>query len=149
VHRELLSDDDVSFLGCLLLTASFRAAGTTFFSVHASPDDQLYRYTLTPDAPDDHLQTEIGSVSADYILLGHTHLPMIRRVGSRVVVNPGSVGQPRDGDPRASYAVIEDGAVTLKRASYAVERTIRDLEALPLDHAVTERLAAILRTGKA
>lgn len=42
----------------------------------------------------------------DVLLLGHTHVPGSERVGGTLVVNPGSVGQPRDGDPRASFAVI-------------------------------------------
>jgi diadenosine tetraphosphatase ApaH/serine/threonine PP2A family protein phosphatase len=62
-------------------------------------------------------------------------------------VNPGSVGQPRDGDPRASYAVIDDGRVTLKRAAYDIERTISDLRKLRLEEDVTSRLIAILREG--
>lgn len=64
-----------------------------------------------------------------------------------MVVNPGSVGQPRDGDPRAAYAVIEDGAVTLKRAAYDVERTVRDLLQLPVERSVIEPLSAILKEG--
>jgi diadenosine tetraphosphatase ApaH/serine/threonine PP2A family protein phosphatase len=64
------------------------------------------------------------------------------------VVNPGSVGQPRDGDPRASYAVIEDGEVTLKRIAYDIERTIRDLRALPVPTQIADGLASILRMGR-
>ena len=63
--------------------------------------------------------------------------------------DPGSVGQPRDGDPRASYAVIEDGDVQLRRAAYDIERTVRDLGALGLPHDVTDQLSAILRAGAA
>ena len=70
-------------------------------------------------------------------------------LSSRCLINPGSVGQPRDGDPRASYALIEDGEVTLKRAAYDVERTVRGLKWLPLDQAIVDELAAILRHGKA
>ncbi|PWU24172.1 MAG: YfcE family phosphodiesterase [Candidatus Rokuibacteriota bacterium] len=148
-HREQLAADEIAFLGDLPPTASLTAGGQTLFAVHASPRDHFYRYTLTPDAPDAHLAEETGEVEADYVLLGHTHLPLARRVGSRLLVNPGSVGQPRDGDPRASYAVIEDGDVQLKRAAYDVDRTVRDLRALGLTPDVADRLTAILRTGAA
>lgn len=125
--------------------------GHTLFAGHASPHDHFYRYTLTPGAAEQHLADETGDVDAEYVLLGHTHLPMVRRVGERVLVNPGSVGQPRDGDPRASYAVIDDGRVTLKRAAYDVERTVGDLRKLRLEEDVTSRLIAfysgILATG--
>jgi diadenosine tetraphosphatase ApaH/serine/threonine PP2A family protein phosphatase len=64
------------------------------------------------------------------------------------VVNPGSVGQPRDGDPRASFAVIENGRVALKRVAYDVERTVRDLRGLPIPLEIADRLSAILKAGR-
>jgi len=148
VHRRLLQPEETQFLGSLPHTASLRAADQTFFAVHASPRDHLYRYTLTPQAPEKHIRREVAGLRADYVLLGHTHLPMIRRLGRRTVINPGSVGQPRDGDPRASYAVIEDGDVVLKRIAYDVERTIRDLRALPLPAEIADGLVSILRDGR-
>jgi putative phosphoesterase len=148
VHRELLSREDIQFLGSLPRTASLQSSGQTLFAVHASPRDHLYRYTLTPQASDEHVRSQVGRVQADYVLLGHTHLPMARSIGRRLVVNPGSVGQPRDGDPRASFAVIEDGDVALKRVAYDVERTVRDLRGLPLPAEVTDRLVTILRAGR-
>jgi len=148
VHRTQLSFDQTHWLGRLPLTAERREGRRIFYAVHASPRNHLFRYTLTPAASDDHLLRQVQSVRADYVLLGHTHFPMVRRAGRRMVVNPGSVGQPRDGDPRAAYAVIEDGAVTLKRAAYDVERTVGDLKQLPLAPAVVESLSAILRAGK-
>ena len=148
-HREQLTADQVAFLGGLPATASLTAGGLTLFAVHASPRDHFYRYTLTPGAPDEHLAEETSEVEADYVLLGHTHLPLARRVGPRMLVNPGSVGQPRDGDPRASYAVIEGGDVQLKRVAYDIEQTVLDLGALGLSEDVTDRLTSILRTGAA
>jgi len=148
-HREQLTPDQVAFLGGLPATASLTADGRSLFAVHASPRDHFYRYTLTPSAPDAHLAEETSAVEADYVLLGHTHLPLARRVGPRMLVNPGSVGQPRDGDPRASYAVIEDGDVQLKRVAYDIEQTVRDLGALGLSGDVTDRLTSILKTGTA
>jgi len=148
LHRTLLHPEDLDFLRALPLTVALEAPGHSFFCVHASPLDHLYRYTLMPDSPEDDLRHEIAPVHEDYVLVGHTHFPMSRRVGGQFVVNPGSVGQPRDGDPRASYAVIEDGVVTLKRTAYDVERTVADLRALPLPRDITDRLTAILTHGR-
>jgi len=148
VHRTLLGPEQVGFLGGLPQTATLDASGCRLFAVHASPRDHFYRYTLTPDAPDQHLREETEGVPADIVLLGHTHLPMARRVDGRLVVNPGSVGQPRDGNPHAAYAVIEDGDVTLKRIDYDVERTIRDLRAMPIPAAIVDGLTSILRAGR-
>jgi putative phosphoesterase len=149
VHRELLSRDDATYLGTLPLTGAFTADGRSLFSVHASPREHLYRYTLTPDAPEAHLRAEIAERSEDVVLLGHTHFPMIRTVGAQTVINPGSVGQPRDGDPRASYAVIVDGVPQLRRVAYDVERTVRDLRALPVSAGIADALVSILRNGRA
>jgi len=149
VHRRLLSSEQTAYLGALPLTGTLDVGGTTLFSVHASPREHLYRYTLTPDAPEADLREEVAGIREDFILLGHTHFPMIRHVGDQTLINPGSAGQPRDGDPRASYAVIEDGVPYLRRVDYDVERTVRDLRGLSLPSAIVDRLASILEHGKA
>jgi diadenosine tetraphosphatase ApaH/serine/threonine PP2A family protein phosphatase len=61
----------------------------------------------------------------------------------RVILNPGSVGQPRDGDPRASYAILDDEAMTVEyhRVSYPVEET----QAKMIEHGLPARL--VLRLG--
>lgn len=148
LHLTMLDPGQVSYLRRLPLKAWLKEEGFSFYAAHASPRNRLYAYTLTPEAPDRHVERQVSQVRADFILLGHTHLPMVRGVGFRLVVNPGSTGQPRDGDPRASYAVIEDGTVKLKRVAYDVERTVRDLSRLPLDPSTVERLAFALRNGK-
>ena len=64
------------------------------------------------------------------------------------VLNPGSVGLQRDGDPRASYAVVEDGRVELKRVEYDVEATVRAVNESPLDPPAKQILTDIYRTGR-
>ena len=63
------------------------------------------------------------------VCVGHTHQPYVLEVGDKLVINPGSVGQPRDGDPRASIAVIEDYIVDLKRIEYSIEDTVAAVHA--------------------
>ena len=62
---------------------------------------------------------------APYVVLGHTHLPMVERFRSGLVVNPGSVGQPRDGDPRASWGILD-----LTRRTFLIRRVPYDIEAV-------------------
>ena len=82
------------------------------------------------------------------ICVGHTHHPYVLEVGDKLVINPGSVGQPRDGDPRASYAVIEDHRVELKRVEYPVEDTIAAIRAeRAVPEPAKELLAEVFRTG--
>src|SRR5262249_41810487 len=87
-------------------------------------------------------------VEADVICVGHTHQPYVLEVGDKLVINPGSVGQPRDGDPRAAYAMIEDFKVELKRAAYPIEDVVRVLEQSALPDAAKELSIRVLRTGR-
>ena len=86
------------------------------------------------------MQTEV-------VVVGHTHLPFSIPVAGSRVVNPGSVGQPKDGDPRAAYAVIDGGRIELKRVAYAVERTVGLLEASDIGPDAICQLSELLRTG--
>ena len=68
-------------------------------------------------------------------------------IGTRTVVYPGSLGQPKDGGPDASYAVWQDGAVTLRTVAYPVDRTVAKVNALPLPAGIAVALEHLLRTG--
>jgi len=72
---------------------------------------------------------------------------MSRGAWTKVVVNPGSVGQPLDGDPRASYAVIEDGMAEIRRVEYDIEATATGIREMGLANDAAEALIAILKTG--
>jgi protein phosphatase len=141
---KVLSDDDKRFLRDLPMTASVERDGHRLFLCHATPSDPLFAY-CPPDSP--AWRQESASVDADVILVGHTHLPFIKRFGTRTVVNPGSLGQPKDGGPEASYAVWEDGAVTLRKVAYPVDRTVAKMKALPLPALIAVALEHLLRTG--
>jgi predicted phosphodiesterase len=99
--RRALSADQLAWLAALPPSRSLEDRGIAVEVRHASPwDEDTYLY---PD-------TDLGAVSLDegrWLLLGHTHYPMRRRAGGGVVANPGSVGQPRDWDPRAAWARLD------------------------------------------
>src|SRR4030095_14734147 len=82
-----LPDDDKRFLRDLPLTASVERDGQRLFLCHATPSDPLFAY-CPPDSP--ALRQESASVHANLILVGHTHLPFVKRFWTRTVVNPGS-----------------------------------------------------------
>ncbi len=140
----MLSDDDRLYLRLLPLRCLVKIDDVRFGLVHAAPTDPLYRY-LPADIPDIDLAGELGQINADVLLVGHTHVAMMRRVGSRLVVNPGSAGMPRGADASARYAVWEDGRVELCHVAYNVEATVRRLRALDLPDAVCEGIASVLR----
>ncbi len=145
-HQGLLAAEEKAYLADLPLSVRVEVGGARFFLAHASPKGDLYKY-LRPEVPDKTLAEEVQGIDADFIFIGHTHLPMIRRVGKTVVVNPGSAGQPRHGDPRASYAVWEDGKVSLCQKPYNIGQTVSALEQAPLPTPVITQLTTLLRTG--
>ena len=89
----------------------------------------------------------VGARAGDAVCVGHTHKPWYRVVNGVHYVNTGSVGRPKDGDPRAGYAlmtVTSDGiAVEIVRVPYDVERAAKAIEASTLPH----EFANYLRTG--
>ena len=148
-HARLLSPEDKEYLHGLPITERVAIAGASFHLAHAAPAGDLYDYQIVPDASDEVLSERIKGIDADFILLGHTHLPLLRKIGTTTIVNPGSVGQPRQGDPRASYAIWEDGEVEFHHGVYDIKRTTALLKQAPLAISVIIQLNAILESGGA
>jgi putative phosphoesterase len=147
-HRTLLGRDEIDYLKTLPLTQNHRFGETTFHLVHAAPSDPLFKY-LKPSTPMRIWQEEVKRVDADVILLGHSHLPFLQKIKGRWVINPGSVGQPRDHNPMACFALWEDGKASLRRVAYPVEKTIGKLDRSPLPKGIVQKLSSILRNGGA
>jgi putative phosphoesterase len=142
--RERLSPEDRTFLTQLPLTRMVTLNDTRFLLVHATPRDPLDEYAV---ADVDLWSRRLEGVDANVVCVGHTHYPYVLEVGDKLVINPGSVGQPRDGDPRAAYAVIEENRVELKRIEYPVEDTVRSVQESTLPESAKALLVEVLRTG--
>jgi len=115
--------------------------------VHGSPR-RINEY-LFEDRPEAGIERLLDQAEADVLVCGHTHLPYHRVLGSgRHVVNAGSVGKPKDNDPRAGYIVLSasgrDLEVEFIRLAYDVERTAQAIEASAMPH----EYAQMLRLGK-
>ena len=132
------------FLRNLPLHVELQRGRTRFYLCHAVPSDPLFGYC--EDKSPRWLQ-EAESVDADVILVGHTHIPVLRTLGTCLMVNPGSLGQPKTGSPEARYAVWEDGKIELKSYCYPVETAVAKVQALPIGATLRDELSAILRTG--
>jgi diadenosine tetraphosphatase ApaH/serine/threonine PP2A family protein phosphatase len=132
-------------LGSLPICKRVTLDNTRFLMVHATPRDPLDEFAI---ADVDFWSRRLHDVDAQVICVGHTHHPYVLEVGDKLIVNPGSVGQPRDGDPRASYAVIENQRVELKRIEYPVEETVRTVLASNLPEPAKALLAEVFRTGQ-
>lgn len=134
-----------------------------FTLVHGSPREPIWEYLISSqDAKDNlpHFQTS-------YCLVGHSHIPFvfecvegdchIRKMSGdspldlsemgecRLIINPGSVGQPRDGNPRASYAIYDSQAETVFH--YRVEYDIQATQSKMLRYGLPESLARRLSYG--
>jgi putative phosphoesterase len=144
--RARLSEEELRYLGALPLTKMVTLDDMRFLLVHATPRDPLDEYA---PADAEYWKRRLESVEADVICCGHTHQPYVLEVGDKLVVNPGSVGLPRDGDPRASYAIMEDRRVELKRAEYPIETMVQTVRDSPLPPQAKDLLIDVLRTGTA
>lgn len=129
------------------LTATTTLGGARFFLVHGTPPDPLHGRLDIATAPEAELHRLFDEVNAEVILLGHTHLPALRRFGDKLLINPGSLGQPRYGTPDPTYAVWDDGRVQIKHLHYPHEAVAQKLRLLPLNPEVAEQLTGILETG--
>lgn len=103
--------------------------------VHGHPRDPN-RYTYPEEVGPNILRDE------PILVLGHTHVQFTKRVDGGLVINPGSVGQPRDGDPRAAYAVLDLDAMEVDeyRVDYPIDRTVQGVRSAGLPSGLADRL---------
>jgi diadenosine tetraphosphatase ApaH/serine/threonine PP2A family protein phosphatase len=90
----------------------------------------------------------VQHADADIVCVGHSHMQFNLHVQGTVVLNPGSVGLPRDGDPRAAYAIIDEYRIELKRVAYPVEETVDRIATMPWPQRAKDLLTYVLRTGR-
>ncbi|MFA0822854.1 MAG: metallophosphoesterase [Methanomethylovorans sp.] len=101
----ILNTTQLEFLRELPMDLRREENGRKLYFTHGSPTS-FYDY-IKPDTSEDTIKEFIKGVDAEFIFVGHSHLPFVRKVSDVTLVNPGSVGQPRDGDTRASCVVFD------------------------------------------
>lgn len=106
---------------------------------HGSPWDKLEGY-IYPDYPDFEMFREID---ADVIILGHTHYPLVKQVAHKLIINPGSCGQPRDYDRRASFALLDTSTKETRvgRIEYDIDKVCKEIKRLGFDNKLSTILA--------
>ncbi len=152
--RELLPQNQV-YLQSLPLTI----VNGDFTMAHGSPRDPIWEYILSTLAAAVAFESFVGP----YCLIGHSHVPLLfhldpggtvsrqrfvpdrptRLEGGRWLLNPGSVGQPRDGDPRASYVLYDAvlGECWHYRVAYDILATQSEMRRLDLPAPLADRLS--------
>ena len=146
LNRQLVSEEDRRFLMSLPVTQSATIDDLRYFLCHATPRDPMDEYA---PADPEFWARRLEQVDADIVCVGHTHMPFALEAGGKLVVNPGSVGLPRDGNPKASYAILEGRHVELKRIDYPIESAVNVIRTSALPEPAKELLTEVYRTGEA
>lgn len=122
VHNtEALTDDNFAYLRSMRSQYRDRIDGLELYMVHGSPNNKFRDYVHDVD----DTIFEAFEHPPDVLILGHTHIPLNTLHDHTLVINPGSVGQPRDGNPDASYAILdtETREATHHRVTYDIDAT--------------------------
>lgn len=146
LHWKMLNAVRLKYLARMPVTKHLVVGGQRCFLVHGTPRDPMDEYLL---ADEEGWRARLQQIDADidFVFVGHTHIPFHLDLGDVQVVNPGSVGQPRDGDPRCSYAVIENGKVELRRVEYDYRETLQQMKEAGVDPDALEIAESVLSTG--
>jgi len=129
-----------------------------FLFVHGSARNPLNEYVFPEDIYNKRKLEKIFILIPRYAFQGHTHVPGIFTESynflspeevsceydlgdEKAMINVGSVGQPRDGDPRSCYVILEDSSIQFRRVEYPVQKTIDKIYEIPeLDNFLGDRL---------
>jgi predicted phosphodiesterase len=143
INRRLLNQAQLRWLERLPRGLDLDIGGVKASVFHGSPDRPIWEYVFPSEA-----QLRAGeffeATGADLLILGHTHVPFVHRLDGRVLLNPGSVGQPRDGDPRASYMLVDvaDGGIEVayRRVEYDIDSVASRITRLGIPEILAVRL---------
>jgi putative phosphoesterase len=127
-----------AFMRGLPFDLRFGVGDTRVHLVHGSPR-KVNEY-LFEDKPARLYERLARAEEADVLVFGHTHKPWIHEYGGVRFVNCGSVGKPKDGDPRGGFAVLEPGRARIERFEYDAEGVAREVAAAGLPSEYAEKL---------
>jgi len=141
VNRSLLGASELAWLKALPLSLRLELEGTSIHVFHGSPSDPLTEY-IYPWEVGDRLGNYLGEARCKVLILGHTHVPYMIPSGDGLMINSGSVGQPRDGDPRASYMVLDTASLKVeqRRVEYDIDATASKILDTGIPRIEAERL---------
>ncbi|MBI4825554.1 MAG: metallophosphoesterase family protein [Nitrospirae bacterium] len=149
----ILSEENKAFLSSLPLTSNIKSG--SIYLVHSSPKEPE-EWDYLQNAKDADANFKLFTETNCFI--GHSHIPSIIemspegkikiytdqseiKAGCRYIINAGSVGQPRDGNPDAAYAIFDTDSVTIKRAAYDILLTQKKMKDAGLPSYLIDRLS--------
>ncbi len=141
--RKIISKNNLEYLRKIKNgSAKIEIDGLKIMICHGSPWDKFEGYIY----PDFNNFDKFKKIKSDLVILGHTHRPMIKKIGNLTIINPGSCGQPRDYNNKASCAIFDTKSKKAKiiRVKYDISKVLKALEKQNFD----KKLGAMLKTGK-
>jgi putative phosphoesterase len=147
-RNQLLDTEQMEYLRSLPIQKEITHDSKKIMLVHGTPEEK-WEYFLVYDGPGGVMQEQKARLRGwlkkwDLVVFGHTHIPFSYKFRGRYVINPGSIGQPRDGDPRSSYAIVDftdtNMKAELRRVKYSIETTCDSLAKVELDSYLCDRL---------
>lgn len=127
ISKKLMAKEDIEKLKSFKRELDVELDGMRLYMTHASPNNNLYGYLFSTEA--EMVTRDIEMKRFNYIMIGHTHFPMFYKGR---ILNPGSAGQPRDGNWKPWYATLDTSTeqVQFKRFDYDYNNTIDELRKL-------------------
>ena len=139
-----IGEKEEDFLQNLPLKKELEIDGIRLVLAHGSPES-FFDY-INPDTPTPKLEEYTKDLNADYLIVGHTHIPTVLKTSTMTILNPGSVGQPRDKNWKTSCTVFDTAKQTYEdiRLEYDIDTTCNKIRSsMPY----ADKLEAILRRG--
>jgi len=137
-QHQVLTKENIGFLKKLPKTMIKDGV----FMVHGSPRDPLNEYIFEEELTDGDAKEFFGIAETPVIAMGHCHTPFVKKYLGKLIFNPGSVGQPRDGNPAASYAIFDskERNVKIVRVKYNIKKAALKVEKNKLPQFLADRL---------
>jgi len=135
-HLSVIKEENLQFLKQCGSYFAVKAGGKNLYCVHGGLSDPVDEYITTID---EHyfIKHRFGY---DVLVSGHTHIPRNEVCGNKTYLNPGSVGQPRDGNPDACYLLISESGYVHKRVSYNIRKICDEMEKQGYDARIYQNL---------
>jgi putative phosphoesterase len=130
-QRRIITKDNISFLRKSKTSVNL---SKHISMVHGGWNNPLDEYILQPN------ERYFKNLNGDFFFSGHTHIQCCYTFNKKKYCNPGSVGQPRDGDPRAAYCILDDDVFFKKRIPYDIDEIAFDMKKNGFDSYYYENL---------
>lgn len=137
ITNKLLSERNKKFLLNLPKKIEIR----NMFLAHGSPKDYLHEYIYPEEA--DYIFREFFKITKKQIIaMGHTHIPFIKKFDDKLAINPGSVGQPRDGNNKASFCILDNKKLKAEiiRVDYDIKKAADKIKEIGMPKILANRL---------